>query len=135
MAKRTKPGFSGTLCPPRISPAASEEINTLLLAENWIGTKSDKRKAGVETIAALLRTHQPGSDWSRAHYGALAVKASLADGDLEKAKAILDLALPSDPQDPQLRYLSRLIARAEGVQPTEGSNARFSATWALPMQK
>jgi hypothetical protein len=87
-----------------------------LLAANLIANKTDQRKDGVEMIASLLGAYHSGSDWSRAHYGAMAVKASLADGDLSKAKHVLELALQAEPQDAQLKYLARLILRAETAQ-------------------
>src|SRR5207253_2980092 len=110
------------------SPAnGSEEIRNLLLAENWLGAKSGKRKDGVEMIATLLRSYHPGSDWSRAHYGALAVKASIAEGDLQKAKNVLELALKFEPQDPQLQYLTRIITRAEGGQMADAKGVKLSS--------
>jgi len=41
----------------------------------------------------LRHAPEPGSDWSRAHYGAVAIKASFAEGDMQQAKQVLALAL------------------------------------------
>jgi hypothetical protein len=112
---------------PTVPPEASDELRTLLRAEHWLGGKTDKRKEGVEIIASLLRNYHRGSDWSRAHYGALAIKASLSDGDVEKAKDILNLALQSDPRNPQLRYLSRLINRTEFAHIAQARAVKLSS--------
>ena len=105
---------------PKLSGPVSDEIKRLLWAQNCIERKSAQREEGVETIASLMRAYHPGSDWSRAHYGAMAVRASFADGDVEKAKSILGLAFQSDPQDEQLLYLARILIRAE-TGPAAGS--------------
>ena len=114
---------------PKVPANISDQIKQLLLAENWIVSRSDKRKEGVEVIASLLRAPEPGSDWSRAHYGAVAIKASIAEGDMQEAKQVLALAIESEPQDVQLRYLSRLISRV-------GSGQLAAAkTFKLPAQE
>src|SRR5262249_18229092 len=102
-------------------------IQQLLLAQNWIESQPDKRKDGVEIIGSLMRGYHRGSDWSRAHYGALAVKASIAEGDLSKAREILHLALQAAPQDAQLQYLDRGIAGAESTSKTEAKSAKVPA--------
>lgn len=116
-----------TAATPRIPADATDEVRNLLFAQAWLQRTSDKRKQGVETITALMRAYHAGSDWSRPFYGALAIKASIADGDVAQAKTILDLALQSAPQDPQLLYLARLLARVEPAKVAEAKPLKLSA--------
>ena len=74
---------------------------------------SPKTQEGLVLIEALLRSHGPQSQWAPAPYAALAVKASLEQGRLDKAKTILDLGLTLDPADSQLQYLYRVVERTE----------------------
>jgi hypothetical protein len=107
------------LLAPSPPAGVNEQIKSLLLAQFWIESKSGQRTIGVEMIADLLRTPLRASDWSRGHYGALAVQACIADGAFDTARKILDLALQFAPQDARLRYLSRVLTRAPaGVQLT-----------------
>jgi hypothetical protein len=98
---------------PDIPPSASADIKQLLTACAMIKPASATTQEGVGLIEALLRSHGPQTQWAPAHYAALAVKASLGQGRLEQAKTILELGLKLDPADSQLRYLQRILERAE----------------------
>ena len=113
--------------PMDIPSQASTEIKTLLIACDRIERKSDQRNEGVDAIEELLRSYRPGSDWSAAHYASLAARASLSDGNVDKARSILDLALHLAPADLQLAYLSRIVAREEGARRAQMSSLKLSS--------
>ena len=52
---------------------------------------------------------------ARASEPAHVIKVSLNKGDLAKAKALLEEALKSRPDDVELQYLSRLVARPSSL--------------------
>ena len=104
--------------PQRSAPAgAGEEIEKLLTAVALLESASDRKPDGVTLIESLLRQRRPESDWSAPHYAALAARASLAAGDTEKTRNILELGLKHAPDDAQLQYLARILKREQPSHP------------------
>ncbi len=92
-------------------PNASEELKQLLQAARLIQADPARRMEGVRAILGVLRSNRAGAGWNLSPYAALAARASLASGELQTARDILDPALQREPLDPQLRYLSRIASR------------------------
>jgi hypothetical protein len=60
-----------------------------------------------------------------AHYASLAIKASMAHGQIQKAQEILALAVQRSPDNEELGFLERLLAREIAVaRATQLSSAR-----------
>jgi hypothetical protein len=98
-------------------PDASEEVRELITAVALLDPKSPRRRDGISRIEQLLRQRNPSSDWSPAHYTALAVRASLSLGDIEKARTLLQLGLRFAPDEQQFQYLTRIAEREQGQPP------------------
>ncbi len=97
---------------PAAPPGASEEVRQLLTALALLEPASDRKSEGVNLIESLLRQHRPGSEWSAPHFAALAARTSLARGDTDKARGLLELGLKQAPDDTQLHYLARILEQA-----------------------
>ncbi|MEW6304590.1 MAG: fused MFS/spermidine synthase [Verrucomicrobiota bacterium] len=82
-------------------------IPELLRSERW--------PAGVESVLSLLQSIRSGelkadTSWSPPLYAAMAAKACLANSDLPRAKAVVELGLKFS-GGAELRYLHRVIER------------------------
>ncbi len=109
---------------PEIPESASDETKKLLAACALLEPTSSRMQEGVAMIEVALRAYRPGTTWSAAYYAALAVKASLGEHQMEKAKTILGLGLQISPADMQLHYLQRLVERADGTEEGKLTAAR-----------
>ncbi len=98
-------------------PGAGPEIQKLINAAAMLEANSNRKLEGVSQIESLLRERQPASDWSAAHYAALAARTSLAQGDAERARTVLTLGLKFEPNDAQLNYLARIMDREQAANP------------------
>jgi predicted membrane-bound spermidine synthase len=106
--------FRPDTTPPRrltVPPGSSEEIQQLVTATLFFESRTDRQMEGVVLMESLLRQRQPRSDWSASYYAALATRISLANGDSERARRILELGLKVEPNDAQLQYLARILDR------------------------
>ena len=70
----------------------------------------ETRSQGISAVRDLLQSYNAKSDWAVGHYASLAVRASIASGDVRSAGEILSLALRLRPEDAQLSYLQRVLA-------------------------
>ena len=95
----------------------NEEAKKVLLAASDIQRDEVSRIAGVDAILSLLRAYGPGSDWSVSHYGGIAVRASLAAGDVRRAGEVVSAALQLHPENVELAFLQRVIERRQGALP------------------
>jgi len=91
-----------------------EPEKTLLAARHLIETNPSRQKEAVGMIARLLAETNSDTKWPIATYAALAIKISLREGDLARAKDLLQTGLKARPDDTELQYLSRILARAGG---------------------
>jgi hypothetical protein len=76
-----------------------------------------ERHQALRDFEGLLRSRQPAASWSVATCAVEAAKTGIADGQWARAWAILSLALKSEPDDRQLRYLAQIFARAQPSAP------------------
>jgi hypothetical protein len=82
-----------------------------------LDANTPRQREGLTLFESLLRQRTEKSDWSPAHYTALAVKASLRSGDTEKAGTLLQLGLRWASDDAQLHYLARVLEREQRGAP------------------
>ena len=69
----------------------------------------EARNQAIGNVLALLESYGATSDWAVGHYASVAVRASIASGDIRRAEAILSLARRLRPEDAQLGYLQRVV--------------------------
>lgn len=98
-------------------PGSSPEIQKLVTATVLLESNSARKAEAVALIEELLRQHRPDSGWSAPHYAAAAARISLAQGDAEKTRRLLELGLKHAPDDAQLHYLARIIEREQPTTP------------------
>src|SRR5262249_3394244 len=94
--------FRPATTPPRrltLPPGSSEEIQQVIPATLFLESRTDRQMEGAVLMESLLRRRQPRSDWSAPYYAALATRISLANGDSERARRILELGLKVEPHD------------------------------------
>jgi spermidine synthase len=95
----------------------------LFQSEYALKTMPGNQLQAIEGIKKILDGVQnykrQDTDWSAAHYTDLAVKASLRFGNAAQAKSILLRGLQLEPDSEELKYLSRILAREETLQPAE----------------
>ena len=101
-------GQSATVEPPS---GLNDEATKLLAAVSKMQRNGAERIEGIDTVSALLDSYGPGSDWSVPHYAALAAKSSIAMCDYKRGIDLVSAALELNPDNPELRYLSRIIER------------------------
>ena len=95
----------------------NEEAKKVLLAAADIQRGETSRIAGIDAMLSLLRAYGPGSDWSVSHYGGIAVRASLAAGDVRRAGEVVSAALQLHPENADLTFLQRVIERRQAALP------------------
>jgi hypothetical protein len=113
---------------PQMPPPTTGAEQTwlkLLRAEASLHTEPEAWQAAVETILSTLRANQlkPGLQdpaGASAHFAAVAVRACLSRGELERAAQLLELALGSDPNGLELGYLKRLWERQSAIRAAAG---------------
>ena len=105
--KPSNPETAGT----EKSSDVGDEVKKLLAATLDIQNGGAARMQGIDAIISLLRSYSPTSDWSVPHYAGLAVKASIALGDFDRAKKGLSAALQLVPDNVELGYLQRVSER------------------------
>lgn len=87
----------------------NEEVRRLLIASADFQRGGEARNQAINTVLALLQSYGATSDWAVGHYASLAVRASIASGDVRRAGEILSLARRLRPEDAQLGYLQRVV--------------------------
>jgi hypothetical protein len=87
----------------------NEEVRRLLMASADFQRGGEARNQAINTVLALLQSYGATSDWAVGHYASLAVRASVALGDVRRAGEILSLARRLRPEDAQLGYLQRVL--------------------------
>jgi hypothetical protein len=92
-----------------------DEVKKLLAATQDIESGGAARLQGIDAIIALLSSYSPTSDWSVPHYAGLAVKASIAIGDFDRARKGLSAALQMYPDHVELGYLQRVSERQQQI--------------------
>ena len=98
--------------PSNVASGMSEEVRKLVTASAQLSSKGPERAHAVDTLIAMMRAYGAGADWSVAHYGGLAVRASMAMGDSSRAGKRLTAACQiSGTAD--LLYLKRILDREE----------------------
>lgn len=94
-----------------IVAGVSAEVSNLMTAATAIESEVGNQMTAVDQILTLIRGYGPASDWSMPHYASLAIKASMAGGDIHKAREILALAVQRNPKNEELGFLERLLTR------------------------
>jgi hypothetical protein len=110
---------------PLFTSPVSAEVTNLLVAARAIESGGDQQMGGVDAILRLVRAYGPESDWSMVHYASMAIKASMTRGHIQKAQEILALAVQRNPENAELAFLERLLAReTAAARATQLSSAR-----------
>jgi hypothetical protein len=116
--------FRPLTTPPALGPEAgaalgstNQEVNTLLAAAAFLDQNSADKARGILLMEQLLRQRGQHSDWSAPYYAAMAARASVGLGDLERSRQLVELGLQAAPDDPQLLYLTRILQREQPGAP------------------
>ena len=109
---------AGTVVYAPPSGATNVIVRQLYNAEILLQSDATKQLQAVESIRDALDAVEGSrfrkTDWSPAHYAALAVKAALRLGQPVLAKVILLRGLELERDSEELRYLARILVR-EGI--------------------
>jgi spermidine synthase len=120
---RTLPcAFRPTNAPPflfQAPPQASEEVQKLAAATALMTANSDRKLEGASLVESLLRQRGPQSNWSAPYYAMLAARVSLAQGDREKTRNLLELGFKyaTERDYDELSYLARILEREQANTP------------------
>ena len=98
-----------------VPSGVSEEVKKVLTAATQIQAGGAERIAAIDAMLTLLRAYGPSSDWSVGAYASIAVKGSIAIGDMQRANDILRRALELHPENGELNYLQRVAKRQHSL--------------------
>lgn len=107
--------------------SSDDEQKRVMAAAGQMRRGGSDRIAGINAMLTLLRERGPGSEWSVPHYAGMAVKASVAAGNLQRATEVLAAALQLNPDDAELNFLFRVVER-QHTSLTSERNDRLSMT-------
>jgi predicted membrane-bound spermidine synthase len=109
-------GVSRGLVQAASNQRLSERERQLLRARWLIESSDGARNEAIRTLENLLSTRSVDDHLPISRYVALAIRASLTDGDESRARALLARSLAIAPDDQELHYLSRLITHDRSPQ-------------------
>ncbi|PYI79632.1 MAG: hypothetical protein DME26_23040, partial [Verrucomicrobia bacterium] len=107
-----------TNAPVLIPAGASPELKRLLEAETLMrngGARWQEGAGVVETVLdSVARTATQATNWAPSYFAIMTARASLSQGDRQRAKRVVEIGLKIEPDQPELNYLYRIVERETG---------------------